>query len=1196
MGEANGHVEMVDYTASLRSEGDIAGMNTNAPSDQSREIRGRRGGSRLRQAPTSCHDEIVSLSKEAIRQALQNKCSYFLGLGTCLLTVITAATMQSLLGASPAVFLRQSENQEGQIDLIMSASGALNFSALRANVEASSKRSEADNSFMYIPDEVTYLSPRTNFGIRRVYENPERNDTSPGPLSRFFLPAIVSALDTNADVRAGIGRYWTLPALKANECYVNKIFADSLGVVTGDTVDVNMLVSEYLDAYVVSHSSAHDFTDFFTLERGNSTAGKPARCVKSARSLQQQADDPILQGATATQCDKKNVLFCGIVTDNTACGMADSVAIRLKIVEVVDSWEYRVRGTGQTNEEDDPQDDLGNGQSGGGASMDNAPRLVIELPHVIETILSGLPRALREQTDVGFYTRNLTMKPPLQDVVEERRLSIGVSASKADALVALSYDQVSEVVGNLPPSFRSDILLQSQYDDIQSSVVQFSGRVVSAAGAIWIDIQNPVMEGLRSNRFTGLYLGMVMDILIAILLGLSSVLIYSLMMINVQSRQFELAVRRMLGATKLQIIALLVAQAMAFALPSVILGLTLAHFITAELFVEFTKLSGISIETDQALSSSGIVYGLVLGIAIPLLGAIGPIRAALGVELREALDVSRAKTKILEYKIESETDRAKISPSILAVGLSLSVFGFLIYYLLPLALLSVNLRVFFAVFVALLLSLIIGLVLLASNLQIITEKMVAALFLGVWTKGVLRRLALKNLIAHRRRNWKTSIMYSLSLAFIIFIAVASQLEFQTLRYDRLRRAGSEIVVLAGDKNTNTNKYWNLPSFTPEEFRKLRSVLLDDSGNATTESLGIESVAWMSGGLDAQIRNVGTTNRISPARILCVSPSFFEVADLTFYSPGPMWMRPKDGALSGLTIAEQLYTARGSQGIVMPTAYLNQLDYPEFKQGAPVAPVSIFREDSSTEPFPTEKESLFKPMAYLSSSPALRMSPYFGRPWWKDVIVAPSTFVSLSDGKLRSAEDIPVSRILLSMKDGASPTKSQYELIKARLEAIAIEEGIALGVWGLADELESFQQLLSIIDFFFVSITLVGLMLCFFSLVASMVSNIAEQAQDIAIIRSIGFSKKDVIKVYIYEAFILVVASAALGCLTGWSIAWTFSSQRSLFTQLPLAFYFPWPIVTTVIGCAIVCALLAAGIPSYKLVQKRITQLLRLFGS
>ena len=64
---------------------------------------------------------------------------------------------------------------------------------------------------------------------------------------------------------------------------------------------------------------------------------------------------------------------------------------------------------------------------------------------------------------------------------------------------------------------------------------------------------------------------------------------------------------------------------------------------------------------------------------------------------------------------------------------------------------------------------------------------------------------------------------------------------------------------------------------------------------------------------------------------------------------------------------------------------------------------------------------------------------------------------------------------------------------------------------------------------------------------------------------------------------------------GYVVAWTFSSQRTLFTQLPLAFYFPWPIVVTVIGSAIFCACMAAGIPSWRLVQLRITELLRRFS-
>ena len=58
-----------------------------------------------------------------------------------------------------------------------------------------------------------------------------------------------------------------------------------------------------------------------------------------------------------------------------------------------------------------------------------------------------------------------------------------------------------------------------------------------------------------------------------------------------------------------------------------------------------------------------------------------------------------------------------------------------------------------------------------------------------------------------------------------------------------------------------------------------------------------------------------------------------------------------------------------------------------------------------------------------------------------------------------------------------------------------------------DDVGAINQTMAIIDFFFVSITLVGLLLCFFSLVASMISNIHEQSQDIAILRSMVSIKK-----------------------------------------------------------------------------------------
>ena len=202
----------------------------------------------------SCRDSLASLSREAQRQACQNLCSFLLGLSTCLLTVITSATMQSLLGASPAVFLRQAENQRGQIDVKMGVRGLVNYSAMRANAEAAALTAEAEGNYIMSADEVTYLSPRNNYGMLRVFDNPPwRNKSLPRPL-RYYIVSQIEAFDSVADARIGLGRSWTRPALGAGECYISESLSNSLEVNKGDTVDIGLPGEFYFNQYFERHS------------------------------------------------------------------------------------------------------------------------------------------------------------------------------------------------------------------------------------------------------------------------------------------------------------------------------------------------------------------------------------------------------------------------------------------------------------------------------------------------------------------------------------------------------------------------------------------------------------------------------------------------------------------------------------------------------------------------------------------------------------------------------------------------------------------------------------------------------------------------------------------------------------------------------------------------------------------------------
>ena len=68
-----------------------------------------------------------------------------------------------------------------------------------------------------------------------------------------------------------------------------------------------------------------------------------------------------------------------------------------------------------------------------------------------------------------------------------------------------------------------------------------------------------------------------------------------------------------------------------------------------------------------------------------------------------------------------------------------------------------------------------------------------ALILLFWERGVVVKLAVSNLVAHRIRNRKTMVMYALALAFIIFITTAANQQIQVAQYNQMKADGAPIT-------------------------------------------------------------------------------------------------------------------------------------------------------------------------------------------------------------------------------------------------------------------------------------------------------------------------------------------------------------------------------------------------------------------
>lgn len=355
------------------------------------------------------------------------------------------------------------------------------------------------------------------------------------------------------------------------------------------------------------------------------------------------------------------------------------------------------------------------------------------------------------------------------------------------------YDFASEISVNLPPSRRIQAYMSPNYETVRGSIADFASSLLFATGFTEVVPRLPLLIPLGLRRFVTIYLGILLNVLFAVLFALSAVLIYSLLLINVSTRTFELAVRRMMGAGRPAIIGLLLVQAASYSIPALFLGLIFAQIIASSLLLSFSEISGIIVFTE--LTSSAVWTAVFMSTAIPAVSSIGPIRVALGPTIREALDTHRPKATLISYSID-RSDDGSIPWAILVIGSGMFVFGFAVYYLLPLSLISLNLSLLASVFVSMLLGMLIGLVQLALNLELVVSRTMAAIFINWWENGAIVKLAMGNLIAHRLRNRKTFLMYSLAVSFIVLLTVAAEQQVRTATYADQQRNGADLVVRA----------------------------------------------------------------------------------------------------------------------------------------------------------------------------------------------------------------------------------------------------------------------------------------------------------------------------------------------------------------------------------------------------------------
>ena len=214
---------------------------------------------------------------------------------------------------------------------------------------------------------------------------------------------------------------------------------------------------------------------------------------------------------------------------------------------------------------------------------------------------------------------------------------------------------------------------------------------------------------------------------------LSISILYNFLLITLDTKLFEYSILRALGLNNLGLINLFLIQCLLYAIPAIITGLALS----------FAGLAFVNIILKQQLNSyispfptfKSIIHSSIIGIIVPIISAILPIRNMIKHSIREGLDTNRSKTEGI--KIEIKNQNSDFSYGQLFFSLISSIFGIGLYFVTPYAFMSDNIQLIIDFIVFLICGYLLGLILFVMNIQFMLEKIVVNIFL-IWSKEYIK--------------------------------------------------------------------------------------------------------------------------------------------------------------------------------------------------------------------------------------------------------------------------------------------------------------------------------------------------------------------------------------------------------------------------------------------------------------------------
>ena len=145
------------------------------------------------------------------------------------------------------------------------------------------------------------------------------------------------------------------------------------------------------------------------------------------------------------------------------------------------------------------------------------------------------------------------------------------------------------------------------------------------------------------------FIGAIFFSVVFFIVALSILLIYSLMISDVDSKTYEMGILRALGLRQRSLVLLISMQAFVISVPGLVIALTVG--VCLNIIVAFVIYTYSFAEIKYLIAQTPVLWGIFLGIFIPYFSNILPIRRALSRTISDSINIFRKSVSDVTVRI-----------------------------------------------------------------------------------------------------------------------------------------------------------------------------------------------------------------------------------------------------------------------------------------------------------------------------------------------------------------------------------------------------------------------------------------------------------------------------------------------------------------------------------------------------------------